>query len=85
MNMNKTEKIFTLLINKPDELFSYKELMELSGLKYKQVTRVIQTLTEKKYIFKHISPNSGVGKGRGKIAYFGVSEVLYANKKTSDQ
>lgn len=79
--MNKTEKIFKILVSKPDELFSYKELMALSGLKYKQVTRVIQTLTERDLIFKYVNPYSGIGKGRGKIAYFGVSEEIYANKK----
>lgn len=79
--MNKTEKIFQILVSNPDELFSYKELMALSGLKYKQVTRVIQTLTERNLIFKYVNPYSGFGRGRGKIAYFGVSEDIYANKK----
>lgn len=83
--MNKTEQIFQLLVIKPDDLFSYKDMMVLTGFNYKQVTRIIQTLTMRKFIFKYISPYSGIGRGRGKIAYFGVSEEIYANKKKASQ
>ena len=79
--MNKTERIFHILASKPDDLFSYQDLMALTGMEYKQVTRVIQTLTERGYIYKYVNPYSGIGRGRGKIAYFGVSEEIYAHKK----
>ena len=79
--MNKNyEKVFNILIIKPDDLFSYKDIMILTSLKYKQVTRAIQTLTKRDLIFRYVNPYSGVGRGRGKIAYFGVSEEIYANK-----
>ncbi len=74
------EKVFNILIVKPDDLFSYKDIMILTSLKYKQVTRAIQTLTKRDLIFRYVNPYSGVGRGRGKIAYFGVSEEIYANK-----
>ena len=83
--MNKTEKIFHILVSKPDDLLSYKDMMALTGFDYKQVTRVIQTLAERKLIFKYINPYSGIGRGRGKIAYYGVSEEIYANKKKTSQ
>jgi hypothetical protein len=79
--MNKTEKVFNILVSKPDDLFSYKDLMALTDLEYKQITRAMQTLTKRNLIYKYVSPYSGVGRGRGKIAYFGVSEEIYANKK----
>jgi hypothetical protein len=75
------EKVFNILIAKPDDLFSYKDIMVLTSLQYKQVTRAVQTLTERDLIFRYVNPYSGVGRGRGKIAYFGVSEEIYANKK----
>lgn len=81
MNMNKTEKIFNILISKPEDLFSYKDLITLTGMEYKQITRVIQTLTERGFIYRYVNPYSGMGRGRGKVAYFGVSEEIYANKK----
>lgn len=83
--MNKTEQIFHLLVIKPDDLFSYKDMMSLTGLKYKQITRAIQTLNERNLIFKYINPYSGIAQGRGKVAYFGVSEEIYANKKKVSQ
>ena len=83
--MNLTEQIFHLLVIKPDDLFSYKDMMALSGFKYKQITRAIQTLTARKLIFKYINPHSGIAQGRGKVVYFGVSEEIYANKKKVSQ
>lgn len=83
--MNKTEQVFNALVMKPDDLLSYKDLMMLTGMKYKQITRVIQTLTARKLIYKYINPYSGVGRGKGKVAYFGVSEEIYANKKKISQ
>lgn len=83
--MNKTELIFHLLVTKPEELFSYKDIMILTDMNYKQATRVIQTLTKRKLIYKYVNPYSGMGRGRGKIAYFGVSEELYANKKKASK
>jgi DNA-binding MarR family transcriptional regulator len=74
------EKVFNILIVKPDDLFSYKDIMALTNLQYKQVTRAIQTLTDRDLIFRYVNPYSGVGRGRGKVAYFGVSEEIYANK-----
>ncbi len=79
--MNKTEQVFNILIIKPDDLFSYKDIIALTSLQYKQVTRAIQTLTNRDLIFRYVNPYSGVGRGRGKVAYFGVSEEIYANKK----
>ena len=79
--MNKTEQVFNVLIIKPDDLFSYKDIIALTSLQYKQVTRAIQTLTNRDLIFRYVNPYSGVGRGRGKVAYFGVSEEIYANKK----
>ncbi len=78
--MTNYEKVFNILIVKPDDLFSYKDIMALTNLEYKQVTRAIQTLTNRDLIFRYVNPYSGVGRGRGKIAYFGVSEEIYANK-----
>ncbi len=82
--MNKTERIFHILVAKPDDLFSYKDLITLTGMKYKQITRVMQTLISHDYIYRYVNPYSGVGRGRGKVAYFGVSEEIYANKKKSN-
>ena len=79
--MVKYETVFNILVTKPDDLFSYKDMMVLTNLRYKQVTRAIQTLTERNLIFRYVNPYSGVGRGRGKVAYFGVSEEIYANKK----
>ena len=78
--MTNYEKVFNILIVKPDDLFSYKDIMVLTNLEYKQVTRAIQTLTDRDLIFRYVNPYSGVSRGRGKIAYFGVSEEIYANK-----
>jgi len=83
--VNLTEQIFQVLVIKPDDLFSYKDMMSLTGLRYKQITRVIQTLNSRKLIFKYINPHSGIAQGRGKVAYFGVSEEIYANKKKVSQ
>ncbi len=83
--MNKTELILNILITKPEDLFSYKDLMVLSEMDYKQVTRIIQTLTERNLIYRYVNPYSGVGRGRGKIAYFGISEEIYAHKKKVSQ
>ena len=83
--LNKTEQIFNILITRPDELFSYKDLKSLSGMDYKQITRAMQTLNERKLIYRYVNPHSGIGRGRGKVAYFGVSEEIYANKKKASQ
>ncbi len=82
--MNKTEQIFSILVSKPEDLFSYKELISLTGMYYKQITRVMQTLISHGYIYRYVNPYSGVGRGRGKVAYFGVSEEIYANKKKAN-
>ncbi len=83
--MNKTERIFDILAAKPDDLFSYKDLIALTGMQYKQITRVIQTLDARNLIFRYVNPYSGIGRGRGKVAYFGVSEEIYAHKKKLSQ
>lgn len=83
--MNKTEIVFQVLLLRPDDLFSYKDLINLTGMQYKQITRVIQTLDTRNLIYKYVNPYSGIGQGRGKIVYFGVSEEIYANKKKVSQ
>ena len=82
--MTNYERVFNILIAKPDDLFSYKDIMTLTNLEYKQVTRAVQTLTKRDLVFRYVNPYTGIGRGRGKVAYFGVSEEIYANKtKTS--
>lgn len=82
--MTNYERVFNILIAKPDDLFSYKDIMTLTNLEYKQVTRAVQTLIKRDLVFRYVNPYTGIGRGRGKVAYFGVSEEIYANKtKTS--
>lgn len=73
------ERVFNLLRSMPDSMLSYKDIMLALNLDYKQVTRAIQSLKKEKLIFKYVDKHSGIGRGRGKIAYFSISDEVYAN------
>lgn len=75
------EKVYRLLMSMPDTLLSYRDIANALDLEYRQVTRAMQSLKKEDIIYKYTDKSSGLGRGRGKIAYFGIKEKHYADSK----
>ncbi len=75
------DRVFNIIASMPDDMLSINELVKLTFLNYKQVTRSLQILMRRNLIFKYRDRESGIGRGKGKKCYYGLEDKAYANIK----